>query len=460
MMSPSLDSATDPAIDSATTPTIFTADRAVIGRQARGPTSVLTNGGSIVAVGDPETVAKHPLSTNAKQRNFPDRVLLPGTVNTHNHSFQSLLRGIGDDLPFLEWRDRALYRYSPGLDADAMTTAATFAFGEMLLHGVTTVCDFYYVNRSGNDNASATIEAARKLGIRIVLARCFYDWDGAPEAYRETVPDAVANFEALFESYGRDPRWLTNVQPAPHSQHGASPAMIEAGAGCAKDHDCPWHIHLAEEEYQVGESLDRFGLRPLHAIDSLGVLSDQTIAVHGCWFDESERALLAERGAGLAYNPASNMFLGDGITDVVDLRQRGVVVGLGTDGGCSNNRVSVFDEMRMCALLQKVAKTDGQATTAEDCLAMGTELGGRLLGLPVGCISPGFRADFVFADLADPSLWPVQGLVKNTVYSLSSRAITDVVVDGDVVVADRKLTRVDQEAIRKSVRDLTRDWQR
>ncbi len=442
------------------TTVIYRADRAVLAGESRGPTSVLVQGGAIVAVGKPSTVDEHPLAAHATLHHFSDHVLLPGTVNVHNHSFQSLLRGIGDDLPFLEWRDQALYRYSPGLDAEAMATAALFAFGEMLLHGVTTVCDFYYVNRSGNDNASATIEAARKLGIRIVLARCFYDWDGAPSAYRETVATAISNFDDLYGRYGHDPCHLTNVQPAPHSQHGASTAMIEAGAGCAHDKALPWHIHLAEEDYQVDQSIKRFGARPLHAIEALGVLDERMIAVHGCWFDDSERALLAERGASLAYNPASNMFLGDGITDVVDLLRRGVVIGLGTDGGCSNNRVSVFDEMRMCALLQKVAKTDGQAIAAEDCLSMGTEQGGRLLGLPVGCISPGYRADFVFADLSDPSLWPVQGLVKNTVYSLSARAIAHVVVDGELVVSNRKLTRVDQDTIRRRVCDLTRDWKR
>jgi 5-methylthioadenosine/S-adenosylhomocysteine deaminase len=439
---------------------LFRADRAVVQGEARGPTAVLAVDGQIVAVGDPDAVARHPEAAGAEVIERPDRALVPGTINVHNHSFQSLLRGIGDDLPFLVWRDRALYRYSPRLDAEGMATAALFAFGEMLLRGVTTVCDFYYLNAGANDNASATIEAARQLGIRIVLARCFYDWDGAPAAYRESVPRAIANFEALYARYGRDPRRLTSVQPAPHSQHGASPEMIEAGAGCAADAGTPWHIHLAEEAYQVDESLDRFGARPLHAIDALGVLDERTIAVHGCWFDEGERALLAERGAALAYNPASNMFLGDGITDVVDLRRRGVAVGLGTDGGCSNNRVSVFDEMRTCALLQKVARTDGQAITAEECLAMGTELGGVVLDLPVGRLAPGYRADMVFLDLGDPSLWPVQGLVKNCVYSLSCRAITDVVVDGDIVVEDRQLCRVELDEIRGRVRQLTRDWTR
>jgi 5-methylthioadenosine/S-adenosylhomocysteine deaminase len=440
--------------------TLFIADRALVAGVARGETAVLESGGAIVAVGDPHDVAALPEAADAAVVRWRRKAMFPGTVNAHNHSFQSLLRGIGDDLPFLEWRDQALYRYSPRLDAEGMATAALFAFGEMLLHGVTTVCDFYYINAGGNEHASATIEAARRLGMRVVMARCFYDWDGAPAAYRETVPQAVANFQALHARYHDRERRLVSVQPAPHSQHGATPAMIEAGAGCAKDAGVPWHIHLAEEKYQVEQSLERFGARPLHAVAGLNVDLATMNVVHACWFDEGERALLAERGGRLAYCPGSNMFLGDGVTDVVDLVARGVPVGLGTDGGCSNNRVSVLDEMRMCALLQKVARTDGQAITAEAVWTMGTSGGGRLLDLPVGDLAPGLRCDLVAADLDDPSLWPEQALAKNLVYALSSRAITDVVVDGEVVVAERRLTRVPQDEIQERVRLLTSDWRR
>src|SRR5690349_4457945 len=273
---------------------LITADRAITDEGARGATAVLAVDGEIVLVGDPTSVAADPRAQGAKRIDWSRRAVVPGTVNTHNHSFQSLLRGIGDDLPFLEWRDKALYRYSPRLGAEDMATAALFAFGEMLLHGVTTVCDFYYLNAQGNDHAAATIEAARRLGMRIVLARCFYDWEGAPAAYRETIPQAVANYEALQRRYRDKQRHLVTVQPAPHSQHGASPAMIEAGAGCAADAGEPWHIHLAEESYQVDQSLQRFGKRPLHAVSDLNVDFSSMIAVHGCWFDESERALLAD----------------------------------------------------------------------------------------------------------------------------------------------------------------------
>jgi 5-methylthioadenosine/S-adenosylhomocysteine deaminase len=441
------------------TAVVVTADRA-IADGARGPTAVLAIDGAIVLVGEPAAVLADPRATNARRIDWSHRAMVPGTVNTHNHSFQSLLRGIGDDLPFLAWREQALYRYSPRLGADDMATAALFAFGEMLLHGVTTVCDFYYLNAQGNDNASATIEAAKRLGIRIVLARCFYDWDGAPAAYRETIPQAVAHFEQLAKRYQDRERFLTSVQPAPHSQHGATPAMIEAGAGCARDAGTPWHIHLAEERYQVEQSVSRFGARPLHAVAALPVDLASMIAVHGCWFDDSERALLAERGAALAYCPGSNMFLGDGVTDLVDLVRRGVRVGLGTDGGCSNNRVSVFDEMRMAALLQKVHRTDGQAIDAETCFALGTRTAGEVLRLPIGRIAPGYRCDLVGLDLDDPSLWPVQALEKNVVYALSPRAVTDVVVDGQEVVVGRRLSNVPLVEIQARVAGLTEGWGR
>lgn len=438
--------------------TLFVADDALVAETARGPTAIGVTGGAIVGVWP--RAATPPEAQRARVIDWSGKAILPGGVNAHNHSFQSLLRGFGDDLPFLEWRDRALYRFSPRLGPDGVHVGALFAFGEMLLSGVTTVCDFFYVNDGANEHASAVIEAARRLGIRIVMARCFYDWEGAPATYRETVPQAVANFEALRRRYPRSPQRMVEVHAAPHSLHGASRGMIEAAKGAARDAGVPMHIHLAEESYQVDEALERYGKRPLIAIEDMGVLDEHVVAVHGCWFGAGERALLADRGAALAYNPSSNMFLGDGVTDVVDLRRRGIRVALGTDGGCSNSRVSVYDEMRACALLQKVHRLDGQAISAEECLAMGTQGGGEVLDLPVGRLAPGCRADLVAVDLGEPSLWPRQSLAKNVVYSMTARAVTDVVVDGELVVADRALVRVPLAEIKDRVHALTHDWRR
>jgi 5-methylthioadenosine/S-adenosylhomocysteine deaminase len=440
---------------------ILTADVGLVDGKVREKLALRIEAGAIVEVNERSLInarADEPLLDLGR------RALLPGTVNAHNHSFQSLLRGFGDDLPFLEWRDKALYRFSPRLGCEGVYTGALFAFAEMALSGVTTVCDFFYINDGANDNARAVIAAAAALGMRVVLARCFYDWEGAPAEYRESPSLARENFLALAREFAHSP--TVSVQAAPHSLHGASAEMIRAGAECARAVGVPWHIHLAEEKYQVDDALKHYGTTPLRAIAKLGLLDRDMIAVHGCWFDHEERALLAERGAALAYNPNSNMFLGDGVTDVVDLVARGVRVGLGTDGGCSNSRVSVFDEMRACALLQKVARAlagandAGQAIDAETVFAMGTRGGGQILGLPVGELRVGQRADIVAVDLDDPSLWPEQSLAKNVVYSMSARAVTDVFVEGEPIVRDRRLVRVSLDEIKERVRALTHDWRR
>src|SRR5215469_15379791 len=132
---------------------------------------------------------------------FPRRLLVPGTLNAHNHSFQSMLRGIADDCNFFTWRDRALYGYTPYMDEEAVYQGARFAFAEMLRAGVTTVCDFFYIHRNGNVSDHAVIRAARELGIRIVLARAMYDWEGAPPDYQESIPDAVARTRELAEAF-------------------------------------------------------------------------------------------------------------------------------------------------------------------------------------------------------------------------------------------------------------------
>jgi 5-methylthioadenosine/S-adenosylhomocysteine deaminase len=387
---------------------------------------------------------------------LPGRLLLPGGVNAHNHSFQSLLRGLGDDLDFMGWRDRVLYPFSRRLDARGIEIGAAFAFAEMLRHGITTVVDFFYIQGDGHANAEAAIRAARRVGIRLVLARAFYDWTGAPPEYRETVAEATTRCRELMARYADDP--TVSVQPAPHSLHAASPEMIRAAAALADERDVPFHIHVAEYRAEREQVEARHGLTPVRYLDRLGVLSSRLIGVHCVWLDGGEVELLAERGARVAYCPSSNMILGDGVTRLREMRALGVPVALGTDGGCTNNRLSIFEEMRMAALLQKVTHLDGTAFGAEEAFRLGTAFGGEVLGLPVGEIAPGRRGDLVALDLGHPSLHPPNALMKNVVYALSPQAITDVWVHGRRVVRDGRLASVDESALLEEVRALTRGW--
>src|SRR5882724_11102144 len=387
---------------------------------------------------------------------LPGRALLPGTVNAHCHTFQSLLRGLGDDMDFMSWRDRVLYPYSTRLDREGIYLGAAFAFAEMLLHGVTTCVDFFYLQDEGNENAEAVIRAARDAGIRLVLARAMYDWEGAPRRYREEPPAAARRVSELIRAHARDP--MVRVHPAPHSPHGASPAMIRAGWEVAEANDTPFHIHVAEGRYEGERTLAEHGATPMRYLDKLGVLGARMIGVHCVWLDDEEIGLMADRGAGLAYCPSSNMILGDGITRITEMKDHGILIGLGTDGGCTNNRLSVFEEMRMAALLQKVRHLDGTRLLAEEAFAMGTLDGGRLLDLEIGDIEPGMLADLVAIDLVHPSLHPPSNLLKNVVYAMSHQAVTDVWVHGRQVVRNQRLTTLDQDALMERVRALTRDW--
>jgi 5-methylthioadenosine/S-adenosylhomocysteine deaminase len=389
---------------------------------------------------------------------LPARALTPGGVNTHDHTFQSLLRGLGDDMDFMGWRDRVLYPYSQRLDREGIKTGAAFAFAELLLHGATACVDFFYLQDEGNENAEAVIEAARELGIRLVLARTFYDWEGAPKRYRETPADAARRTRELIAAHRADATCV--VQPAPHSPHGASPAMIRAGWEVAETEDTRFHIHVAEGRYEGERTLREHGATPIRYLDRLGVLGPRMIGVHGVWLDDDEIRLLGARGAALSYCPSSNMFLGDGITRIPEMLEAGVRIGLGTDGGCTNNRHSVFEEMRMTSLLQRVRLLDGTALPAERAFAMGTASGAEILGLDVGVIAPGRLADIVAVDLDDPSLHPRHDLLKSVVYAMSARAVTDVWVHGRRVVADRALVGVDQARLMARVREVTTGWTR
>jgi 5-methylthioadenosine/S-adenosylhomocysteine deaminase len=416
--------------------------------------AVTLRDGTIARVGPPPAVRGGDPGEPVVR--LPGRALLPGTVNTHCHTFQSLLRGLGEDLSFMAWRDRVLYPYAARLDREGIYLGAAFAFGEMLLHGVTTCVDFFYIQDEGNDNAEAVIRAARDAGIRLVMARAMYDWEGAPSRFREQPRDAARRVEALIARYRGDP--LVAVHPAPHSPHGASPAMIRAGWEVAETADTPFHIHVAEGQYEAQGTLRQHGATPMRYLDRLGVLGPRMIAVHCVWLDDGEIRLMAERGAGLAYCPSSNMVLGDGITRITEMRELGIRIGLGTDGGCTNNRLSVFEEMRMAALLQKVRHLDGTRLPAEEALAMGTAEGAGLLRLDAGAIAPGRAADLVAVDLEHPSLHPPTNLVKSVVYAMSHQAVTDVWVRGRQVVRGRRLTTLDQAALLERVRALTRDW--
>lgn len=425
----------------------------LVGQHAREGWGVLARGGRIVEVGPRDRLhADHP---GAVREVLPDMLLMPGTVNAHSHSFQSLLRGLGDDQVFMDWRT-FLYRHTPALTEEGVYAGALLAFGEMLLNGVTTVCDFFYLHHGGNAHDLAVVQAARDLGIRLVLARTMMDSDDAPDAFRESPGQAVANGLALASRLQGDP--LVSVIPAPHSPHRASAEMVQAGAHLAAELESPWHIHVAEAPYEGAATREQYGLGPLAWIDSLGTLDERIRIVHGVWLEDDEIAALARAGGGLIHCAGSNLFLGDGIAPLPKYLQVGVTISLGCDSGSANNRLSIFGEMRLAATLQKGVAGASDVLTAPQVLEMGTANGAHAAGQPVGSLEPGTYADLVALDLNDLSLQPLHEPARNVVYSLESRAIRRVYVGGELVARDGRLVRVPEASIIRQVEAVTAGW--
>jgi 5-methylthioadenosine/S-adenosylhomocysteine deaminase len=200
------------------------------------------------------------------------------------------------------------------------------------------------------------------------------------------------------------------------------------------------------------------GVTPLRYLDRLGVLGPRMIGVHGVWLDDAEIALMGGRRAALVTCPSANMFLGDGIARLPELMAAGVRAALGTEGGCTNNRLSIFEEMRMTSLLQRVRLLDGAALPADRVFALGTRSAAEVLGLNAGLIAPGRLADLVAVDLDHASLHPRSDLLRSVVYAMSPQAVTDVWVHGRRVVEEGRLATADLGELLARVRELTAGW--
>jgi len=441
------------------------ASHALIGRELQGPIALRIDRatGRIAAIGAPAEV---PALEGDEARDLGRRVLLPGALNTHAHAFQVLLRGRADEAcGFRSWVDDHLYPLVASLDEEDLETAMLLAFAQMAESGTTAVAEFFYLHDGrGNRLDDLAIRCARRVGLRTALLRTMYDRGARPaqRRFHESVDDAVAHTRALAASWAHDPR--VSVMPAPHSLHGASRAMIEAGAALAASLGTRWHIHLAEQRGDLDVARDLYGATPLRALASLGVLSERLVIVHGCWLDREEWRLLGAAKGGLAYNPSANMFLGDGMTEIEAAIGAGVTVSLGCDGPGGNNKVDVFAEMRQAELLAR-ARTLRMGVLPplfpdEPCppFLLGTRNGARNLGLEAGALEVGLAADIVALDPDDLSLAPHHGLetrafLRNLVYAGDVRAaLRESFVGGDSVIEGGRLARIDPEEIRERIR--------
>lgn len=423
----------------------YTADLVYSAGEFRPGLYIEVHDGQIVGV------AATPPPPSSEIRSYAGGAIFPGGVNTHCHSYLSLLRGELDGLDLAAWLAR-VYQEVAVFDEDAAYVGALLAFGEMLRAGTTTVADFFYLNGAGNGNVRAALRAAHELGIRVVMGRTLLDAEWGGPSTRETAAVAEPRLRELHAEYAADN--LVTISPAAHSLYGSSREMVELAAGLAEEFGTLWYMHVSDSASSTAAVLRELGDTSVELLDGWGLLSPRLVSVHGIWLTRTELDLIGERAGRVSYNCVSNMFFAERIIRLAELRRRGIRTGLGTDGAASNNALSIFRDVQIAGLAQRVQAGSVTEISTDALVRLATSDGGVVLDQRVGSIEPGLRADFAVLDLTDLSLLPTRSLKSHIVHSMDGSAVRHVFCDGRQVVRDRRLVGVDQGEIAARVNAL------
>ncbi|MFZ5509685.1 MAG: TRZ/ATZ family hydrolase [Pseudomonadota bacterium] len=369
---------------------------------------------------------------------LPQHVLIPGLVNLHTHAAMTLMRGLADDRPLMEWLQKHVWPAEAKHVSPAFVRDGTLlACAEMLRGGITCFNDMYFF-------PEAAAEAARRFGMRAVLGIVVIDF---PTTYASDADDYLSKGLATRDALRDDP--LLSFCMAPHAPYTVGDRTFERIVTLAEQLQLPIHVHLHETRDEIAQALAQHGVRPLERLRRLGLLGPNLIAVHGVHLEQDEIALLAENGCTIAHCPTSNMKLASGVAPVVAALRRGVRVGLGTDGAASNNRLDLFQEMRHASLLAKVASGDATALDAHTVLRMATLDGAAALGLErkIGSLAPEKCADMVAIRLDAPEVLPCFDPASHLVYVAGREHVSHVWIDGRLRVSAGVLQKSDMNQL-------------
>jgi 5-methylthioadenosine/S-adenosylhomocysteine deaminase len=380
-------------------------------------------------------------SAEAKQQyaqtqhvDLPGQVLLPGLINLHSHAAMTVMRGLADDLPLMQWlNDRIWPAEQKHADAEMVYDGTLLACAEMLLGGVTSFNDMYFF-------PDASVRAALAAGMRLTAGIVAIEF---PNSYSSDAADGLHKGLATRDTYNGEA--LINFSLAPHAPYTVSDATFTRIVTLAEQLDMPIHIHIHETLDEIQQSLAQYHLRPLERLQNLGLLGPNLIAVHSVHLEQNEIDALAKLGCHIAHCPASNLKLASGIAPVAQMLDAGLNVGIGTDGAASNNKLDMFSEMRLAALLAKGASGRADVLPAQLALQMATLNAAKAIGQhnDIGSLVVGKMADMIAVDLSALQTAPCYDVISHLVYAASHEQVTHVWVNGELRVENSRLSKLD-----------------
>jgi 5-methylthioadenosine/S-adenosylhomocysteine deaminase len=405
--------------------------------------------GRIAAVGLAEDLLEH--APTGQVVTAGGCLILPGLVNTHSHLAMTLLRGLADDLPLMEWLENHIWpAEKTHMNREAVRLGTELAVAEQLLAGITTTTDMYFFA----DEVAAVLAEA---GMRGVIAESLIDF-ATPRC--KTPEEMMEKQRELAQHYRKHP--LITPSIAAHAPYTVSANNLVKEAELAEELGVTLQIHLSETRWEVAKLMEEKGRSPVAYLADLGVLSERTVAAHCVHVSPEDIEILVDFEVGVAHNPVSNLKLASGVAPIPTMVEAGVKLGLGTDGAASNNTLDLLRDMQLTSLLHKGVLGDPTVLPARTMIEMATIGGARVLGLDaeIGTLTEGKQADMVCLSVDGPHATPVFDPWSHLVYAARSSDVRHVLVRGKLVVGNRTLNTLDQERIESQAWDFARRLKR
>ncbi|MFP3985900.1 MAG: amidohydrolase family protein [Candidatus Bathyarchaeia archaeon] len=401
---------------------------------------IAVKGGVISYVGN---VADAPKIKAEKMLEAHGKLAMPGLVNCHTHLAMTLFRGLAEDLPLDKWLRERIWPREAKLKAQDVYVGALLGCLEQIKNGITCFADMYFY-------MSEVAQAVKKAGLRAALASGIIETGDREKG--EKMFETAVEFARNYRGYA-DGRVTTFL--GPHTVYTCSEELLAKVREKASQLGAGIHIHLAESKEAAHKVMREHGVSEVRLLEKLGFLGDDVLAAHCIHLTREDMLALAKRGVKVAHNPVANTKLAHGVAKVKELMDLGVTVGLGTDGAASNNSLDMFESMKIAALLQKTKYGDPSIMPNKTVLKMATFDGAEALGLEkrIGSLEVGKRADIILVDLKRPNLTPLHDVFANLVYSCRGCDVDTVIVDGEIVMQNRKVKTLDEEEVMEKAED-------
>jgi len=405
--------------------------------------AIAIDGDRIVALGQRDELAR--IFAAKETIDATGAIVMPGLINAHTHAAMTCFRGIADDMELMDWLNNYIFpAEARNVNPELAYWGSLLACAEMIKSGTTTFADMYIFE-------DQTARAAKEAGMRCLIGEVLFDF---PSPNIKTPAEGLAYTEKLIQTWADDP--LVNVMVEPHALYTCSPDLLKDCKALADRYQVPLATHLLENAGEVKQLRDKLGRRATTFLEDIGLLDERFIAFHCVMMDEQDMRLFADHGCKVVHNPESNMKLASGVAPISAMCALGITVGLGTDGCASNNNLDMFQELDTAAKLEKSARLDPTVMSARTVLRMATSDGAKVLGLDrlVGTLAVGKKADLCIIDMNKPHLTPLYDEYSHLTYAVSGADVDTVLINGRVVLRNRRLTTIDEIEVMRRVRQI------